>query len=85
MLKLSAVAAAAMISASPLAMAQSKEPIKVGILHSLSGVGRNRGRLVHRLRGCVRGDEGEAPGTGTSIRCSRASKTVSQCPQRTSP
>ncbi|CAG9174417.1 MULTISPECIES: urea ABC transporter substrate-binding protein [Cupriavidus] len=37
MLKLSAVAAAAMISASPLAMAQSKEPIKVGILHSLSG------------------------------------------------
>jgi urea transport system substrate-binding protein len=37
MLKLSAVAAAAMISASPLAMAQSKDPIKVGILHSLSG------------------------------------------------
>ena len=37
MLKLSAVAAAAMIGASPLAMAQSKEPIKVGILHSLSG------------------------------------------------
>lgn len=37
MLKLSAVAAAAMIGASPLAMAQSKEPIKIGILHSLSG------------------------------------------------
>lgn len=37
MLKLSAVAAAAMIGTSPLAMAQSKEPIKVGILHSLSG------------------------------------------------
>ncbi|MBF6988654.1 urea ABC transporter substrate-binding protein [Cupriavidus sp. IK-TO18] len=37
MLKLSAIAAAAMIGASPLAMAQSKEPIKVGILHSLSG------------------------------------------------
>ncbi|AGW89387.1 MULTISPECIES: urea ABC transporter substrate-binding protein [Cupriavidus] len=37
MLKLSAIAAAAMIGISPLAMAQSKEPIKVGILHSLSG------------------------------------------------
>ncbi|MBP0631355.1 MULTISPECIES: urea ABC transporter substrate-binding protein [unclassified Cupriavidus] len=37
MLKLSAIAAAAMIGTSPLAMAQSKEPIKVGILHSLSG------------------------------------------------
>ncbi|MGO4302736.1 MULTISPECIES: urea ABC transporter substrate-binding protein [unclassified Cupriavidus] len=37
MLKLSAVAAAAMIGTSPLAMAQSKEPIKIGILHSLSG------------------------------------------------
>ena len=37
MLKLSAVAAAAMIGASPLAMAQSKDPIKIGILHSLSG------------------------------------------------
>ncbi|AZG15099.1 MULTISPECIES: urea ABC transporter substrate-binding protein [Cupriavidus] len=36
MLKLSAVAAAAMIGTSPL-MAQTKEPIKVGILHSLSG------------------------------------------------
>lgn len=36
-LKLSAVAAAAMIGTSPLAFAQSKEPIKVGILHSLSG------------------------------------------------
>jgi len=36
MLKLSAVAAAAMIGTSPL-MAQSKDPIKVGILHSLSG------------------------------------------------
>ena len=36
-LKLSAVAAAVMIGTSPLAMAQSKEPIKVGILHSLSG------------------------------------------------
>ncbi|WP_316148908.1 urea ABC transporter substrate-binding protein [Cupriavidus sp. BIC8F] len=36
MLKLSAVAAA-MIGTSPLALAQSKEPIKVGILHSLSG------------------------------------------------
>lgn len=35
--KLSAVAAAAMIGVSPLAMAQSKEPIKVGVLHSLSG------------------------------------------------
>lgn len=37
MLKLTAIAAAAMIGTSPLAMAQSKEPIKVGILHSLSG------------------------------------------------
>ncbi|WP_439684953.1 urea ABC transporter substrate-binding protein [Cupriavidus oxalaticus] len=37
MLKLSAIAAAAMIGTSPLAMAQSREPIKVGILHSLSG------------------------------------------------
>ncbi|AEI76374.1 urea ABC transporter substrate-binding protein [Cupriavidus necator] len=37
MLKLSAIAAAAMIGTSPLALAQSKEPIKVGILHSLSG------------------------------------------------
>ncbi|QBY52608.1 urea ABC transporter substrate-binding protein [Cupriavidus oxalaticus] len=37
MLKLSAIAAAAMIGTSPLAMAQSKEPIKIGILHSLSG------------------------------------------------
>ncbi|MEM5274043.1 urea ABC transporter substrate-binding protein [Cupriavidus taiwanensis] len=37
MLKLSALAAAAMIGTSPLALAQSKEPIKVGILHSLSG------------------------------------------------
>ncbi|SCU90182.1 putative branched-chain amino acid transport protein (ABC superfamily, peri_bind) [Cupriavidus necator] len=37
MLKLSAIAAAAMIGTSPLAMAQSKEPIRVGILHSLSG------------------------------------------------
>ena len=37
MLKLSAIAAAAIIGTSPLAMAQSKEPIKVGILHSLSG------------------------------------------------
>ncbi|WP_420992679.1 urea ABC transporter substrate-binding protein [Cupriavidus sp. 30B13] len=40
MLKLSAVAAAALVATagvSPLAMAQSKEPIKVGILHSLSG------------------------------------------------
>ncbi|MFP3752798.1 MULTISPECIES: urea ABC transporter substrate-binding protein [Cupriavidus] len=36
MLKLSAVAAAAMIGTSPL-LAQSKDPIKVGILHSLSG------------------------------------------------
>ncbi|GJG93254.1 urea ABC transporter substrate-binding protein [Cupriavidus pauculus] len=36
MLKLSAVAAAAMIGTSPL-MAQTKEPIKIGILHSLSG------------------------------------------------
>ncbi|ALD90125.1 urea ABC transporter substrate-binding protein [Cupriavidus gilardii] len=36
-LKLSAVAAAAMIGTSPLAIAQSKEPIKVGVLHSLSG------------------------------------------------
>jgi len=36
MLKLTAVAAAAMIGTSPL-MAQTKEPIKVGILHSLSG------------------------------------------------
>ncbi|QET02287.1 MULTISPECIES: urea ABC transporter substrate-binding protein [Cupriavidus] len=36
MLKLSAVAAAAMIGTSPL-MAQSKDPIKVGVLHSLSG------------------------------------------------
>jgi urea transport system substrate-binding protein len=35
-LKLSAVAAAAMIGTSPL-MAQTNEPIKVGILHSLSG------------------------------------------------
>ncbi|MGO4811274.1 urea ABC transporter substrate-binding protein [Cupriavidus sp. 2MCAB6] len=40
MLKLSAVAAAAFFATagvSPLALAQSKEPIKVGILHSLSG------------------------------------------------
>ncbi|MBB1633289.1 MULTISPECIES: urea ABC transporter substrate-binding protein [Cupriavidus] len=40
MLKLSAVAAAALFATagvSPLALAQSKEPIKVGILHSLSG------------------------------------------------
>jgi len=37
MLKLSAVAAAAMIGASTMALAQGKEPIKVGILHSLSG------------------------------------------------
>ncbi|WP_454720636.1 MULTISPECIES: urea ABC transporter substrate-binding protein [Cupriavidus] len=37
MLKLSAVAAAVMIGTSPLAMAQSKDPIKIGILHSLSG------------------------------------------------
>ncbi|KJK23655.1 branched-chain amino acid ABC transporter substrate-binding protein [Burkholderiaceae bacterium 16] len=40
MLKLSAVAAAAFfatVGVSPLALAQSKEPIKVGILHSLSG------------------------------------------------
>ncbi|MGO4329168.1 MULTISPECIES: urea ABC transporter substrate-binding protein [unclassified Cupriavidus] len=40
MLKLSAVAAAALFATagvSPLAMAQSKEPIKIGILHSLSG------------------------------------------------
>jgi len=37
MLKLSAVAAAAMIGTGQLAMAQSKEPIKIGILHSLSG------------------------------------------------
>ncbi|AOY91199.1 urea ABC transporter substrate-binding protein [Cupriavidus sp. USMAA2-4] len=37
MLKLTAVAAAAMIGSSTLALAQSKEPIKVGILHSLSG------------------------------------------------
>ncbi len=40
MLKLSAVAAAALFAtagASPLALAQSKEPIKIGILHSLSG------------------------------------------------
>ena len=36
MLKLTAVAAAAMIGTSPL-MAQTKEPIKIGILHSLSG------------------------------------------------
>lgn len=36
MLKLSAVAAAALIGTSPL-MAQTKEPIKIGILHSLSG------------------------------------------------
>ena len=36
-LKLSALAAAAMIGTSPLAIAQSKEPIKVGVLHSLSG------------------------------------------------
>lgn len=36
MLKLSAVAAAAMIGTSAL-LAQSKDPIKVGILHSLSG------------------------------------------------
>ncbi len=36
MLKLSAVAAAAMIGTSPL-LARSKDPIKVGILHSLSG------------------------------------------------
>jgi len=35
-LKLSAVAAAAMIGTSPL-MAQTNEPIKIGILHSLSG------------------------------------------------
>ncbi|MCY0858291.1 MULTISPECIES: urea ABC transporter substrate-binding protein [unclassified Cupriavidus] len=40
MLKLSAVAAAALFATagvSPLVMAQSKEPIKIGILHSLSG------------------------------------------------
>ncbi|WP_043344769.1 urea ABC transporter substrate-binding protein [Cupriavidus basilensis] len=40
MLKLSAVATAALFATagvSPLALAQSKEPIKVGILHSLSG------------------------------------------------
>ncbi|MHA7679748.1 urea ABC transporter substrate-binding protein [Cupriavidus sp. PET2-C1] len=40
MLKLSAVAAAALFATagvSPLALAQSKEPIKIGILHSLSG------------------------------------------------
>lgn len=37
MLKLTAIAAAAMMGTSPLAMAQSKEPIKIGILHSLSG------------------------------------------------
>ncbi|WP_029043746.1 MULTISPECIES: urea ABC transporter substrate-binding protein [Cupriavidus] len=40
MLKLSAVAAAALFATagvSPLAMAQSKDPIKVGVLHSLSG------------------------------------------------
>ncbi|RZT42658.1 urea ABC transporter substrate-binding protein [Cupriavidus agavae] len=36
MLTLTAVAAAAMIGTSPL-MAQTKEPIKIGILHSLSG------------------------------------------------
>ncbi|SOY43028.1 putative Branched-chain amino acid ABC transporter, periplasmic amino acid- binding component (LivK family) [Cupriavidus taiwanensis] len=38
MLRLSALAAAAMmIGTSPLVLAQSREPIKVGILHSLSG------------------------------------------------
>ncbi|WP_043418481.1 urea ABC transporter substrate-binding protein [Cupriavidus basilensis] len=40
MLKLSAVGAAALFATagvSPLALAQSKEPIKIGILHSLSG------------------------------------------------
>ncbi|CAJ0695506.1 urea ABC transporter substrate-binding protein [Ralstonia sp. 22086] len=37
LLKLSAVAAATLLSVSSLAFAQAKEPIKVGILHSLSG------------------------------------------------
>lgn len=37
LLKLSAVAAAALLSVSNFAFAQAREPIKVGILHSLSG------------------------------------------------
>lgn len=37
LLKLSAVAAATLLSVSSLAFAQAKEPIKVGVLHSLSG------------------------------------------------
>ena len=37
LLKLSAVGAAALLSVSNFAFAQAKEPIKVGILHSLSG------------------------------------------------
>ena len=37
LLKLSAVAAAALLSVSNYAFAQAKDPIKVGVLHSLSG------------------------------------------------
>lgn len=47
LLKLSAVAAAALLSVPHVALAQAKAPIKVGVLHSLSGtmaISRRRSR-----------------------------------------